>query len=87
MFCINQIKRITFVALVLAMSVCGRASEHPRLTFVTPSIVRVQWTPQGATDPKGNGTGVPLNRKFIVKVVGAGEKTIDYSGERVNVKM
>ena len=36
---------------------------------------------------KGEYPGMPLNRKFIVKVVGAGEKTIDYSGERVNVKM
>ncbi len=68
MLCFNQIKRITFVALVLAMSVCGRASEHPRLTFVTPSIVRVQWTPQGATDPKGNGTGVCIYEPQEVKV-------------------
>jgi hypothetical protein len=30
---------------------------------------------------------MPLNRKLNVKVIGAGEKTIDYSGERVNVKM
>ena len=55
------------------------------------STITLKWTEKSKTltigRRKGEYPGMPLNRKFIVKVVGAGEKTIDYSGERVNVKM
>ena len=65
---LNKIKRIAFAALVLAMSVCGRASEQPRLTFVTPSIVRVQWNAHGVAFDEGNGTGVCIYEPQEVKV-------------------
>jgi len=65
---LSKIKRIAFAALVLAMSVCGRAGEHPRLTFVTPSIVRVQWNAHGSAFDEGNETGVCIYEPQEVKV-------------------
>ena len=55
------------------------------------STIALKWTEKSKTltvgRRKGEYPGMPHNRKFIVKVVGACEKTIDYSGERVNVKL
>jgi alpha-D-xyloside xylohydrolase len=55
------------------------------------STITLKWTEKSKTltvgRRKGEYPGMPLNRKLNVKVIGAGEKTIDYSGERVNVKM
>jgi alpha-D-xyloside xylohydrolase len=55
------------------------------------STIKFKWNDKSKTltidSRKGNYPGMPLNRKLNVKVIGAGEKTIDYSGERVNVKM
>ena len=60
-------KRISFALMSLMVSLCVAANEViPRVSFVSPSIVRVQWVPAG--ELMGNGTTVCIYEPQQVKV-------------------
>ena len=60
-------KRISFALMSLMVSLCVAANEViPRVSFVSPSIVRVQWAPAG--ELTGNGTTVCIYEPQQVKV-------------------
>lgn len=60
-------KRISFALMSLMVSLCVAANEViPRVSFVSPSIVRVQWALAG--ELTGNGTTVCIYEPQQVKV-------------------
>lgn len=58
-------KIIMLLAAFLGIA-ATKAQQLPSVTFVTPSIARVEWSPTG--DLPGNGTGVCVNKPETVSV-------------------
>lgn len=67
-----MMKKIVAGLLVSGLALQVGAQVKPKVTFVTPSVVRVQWNPSG--DVNGNGTTVCVYEPQKVKV---SEKTRD----------
>ena len=59
-------KKLFFGLLASAFVLQVYADVQPKVTFVTPSIVRVQWSPSG--ELIGNGTTVCVYEPQKVKV-------------------
>lgn len=59
-------KRIALYLLACSVTANAIANKQPKVTFITPSIVRVQWSPSG--EMNSNGTGVCIYTPKIVKV-------------------
>lgn len=55
-----------FILLTLSATLCQATPTVPKIQFVTPSIVRIQWNSTGTLN--GNGTGVCIWQPHKVKV-------------------
>ena len=59
-------KKLLFILIVCSFALQLKGNVYPKVTFVTPSIVRVQWSPTGTVS--GNGTTVCIYQSDEVKV-------------------
>ena len=62
----KSLKRIFVSLLSYTFALHSMGEVLPKVTFVTPSIVRVQWSPKG--EVSGNETGVCIYEPKQVKV-------------------
>ena len=79
-------KRVRFALLGLMMSLVATADVLPRVSFVSPSIVRVQWAPEG--ELVGNGTTVCVYEPQEVRVKVTSRKGVTtYRSSELVVRM